>query len=93
MPSLTNSFFADRKISASVCLSFPSLATPHVSEFFHQWSCLYVECKMSQFQKLDFENPNERKFLLVVIATEENTKAGAQTQPDQSSPQLFILPC
>ena len=27
-----------------------------------------------QFQKLDFENPNERKFLLVVVATEEKTK-------------------
>ena len=26
------------------------------------------------FQKLDFENPNERKFLLVVVATEEKTK-------------------
>ena len=27
------------------------------------------------FQKLDFENPNERKFLLVVVATEEKTQA------------------
>lgn len=26
------------------------------------------------FQKLDFENPNERKFLLVVVATEEKTQ-------------------
>ena len=25
------------------------------------------------FQKLDFENPNERKFLLLVVATEEKT--------------------
>lgn len=26
------------------------------------------------FQRLDFENPNERKFLLVVVATEEKTE-------------------
>jgi hypothetical protein len=36
-----------------------------------------VSLKCLNFQKLDFENPNERKFLLVVIATEENTEEWA----------------
>ena len=36
--------------------------------------CGYWRLIIFYFQKLDFENPNERKFLLVVVATEEKTK-------------------
>ena len=41
---------------------------------------VWIQCSILQrflsplwLQKLDFENPNERKFLLLVVATEEKT--------------------
>lgn len=59
------------KVKPRVTMSFLTagkLESPHTSININNW------LTDSAFQKLDFENPNERKFLLVVVATEEKTE-------------------